>query len=673
MIRLLTLPRLALAVWMAWLLLLVTSAGFLILRLWHPHFLPLTAIFVFFLAAGLSLVVRAVWRVIRGPDRLRSLAWFLFGTAPVWLMAGHFLYGLDTAYGRQVPMSYVLKVLVPLGESLMDLESRFRYPQRSVGEKVVMISAPAADASEQVAAMDEHVRQIEKRLGRSIEGRVHWARGPLFGMQGKAIVGLCMGTRQNEAFSVEEGLDYVDRHEVAHCAIHAFCPPSIQPPTLLVEGWAEANSGHDPGWLAARAWEYHEGGTWRSLRELSDPHWSGRFFRSVYVQGAPFVNYLLDEFGSEKFLELYTTCRRATFAEDCQRVLGMSLDEIETGCLAEIERLVYESGSDQMRRLAQMTLAPSIDRAEWLAFLDAYLPAAQRLLAVYDYSRQTIQWQHEFVDVDGQIYHRSRQWKSIRSGEYLRLLVKYDNLDRVYLAHPQNSLSAKRTSEEKPWQLRPSDNSTAQLAYRQTRRRINASEYHRTVATILLSEDFPVRSISNGLVLADWQSYRKADESLIRLRFENRRPRESLRWRAATFVLAEDDCFALRWKEVEYAGDSGSAVSRTELAYDRHNGLPVFRSMTTTQRSSSGSESKTVWRVIERDFGPTPEEEFTAERVLGTNFIESPPPSTKNDAAGPFAIWYQAFLLAGVISLPAGLVLLSWTSRVRRNSVATVA
>ena len=186
------------------------------------------------------------------------MTWFLIGTAPLWFMAGHFLYGLQAAYGRSVPLTYSLKMLVPLGESLMDLESRFRFPRRTVGGKVVMISQPMENAAAQVAAMDEHVRQIEKRLGRQLERRVHWVRGPLLGLQGKAIVGLCMGTRSQEAVPDEQGLDSLDRHEVAHCVINMLCPPSSEPPALLLEGWAEANSGHDAQWLADRAWKSRE-------------------------------------------------------------------------------------------------------------------------------------------------------------------------------------------------------------------------------------------------------------------------------------------------------------------------------------------------------------------------------------------------------------------------------
>ena len=106
----------------------------------------------------------------------------------------------------------------------------------------------------------------------------------------------------------------VDRHEVAHCVINRLFTPWSEPPALLLEGWAQANSGSDATQLAEDAWSSRAVGDWLSLRELTGPDWVGRHFGPVYGQGAPLVNYLLDKFGPEAFLELYTTCDRGAFA-----------------------------------------------------------------------------------------------------------------------------------------------------------------------------------------------------------------------------------------------------------------------------------------------------------------------------------------------------------------------
>ena len=130
----------------------------------------------------------------------------------------------------------------------MDLEARFVYPQRTAGEKVVMISAPMpeAEARAQVAAMDRHVGALEARLGRKIRGTIHWVRGPLFGIGRHAIIGLCLGTWPGEESPDAEGLCTTDRHEVAHCVLTSLCSAGFDPPAVLTEGWAQANQGADP-------------------------------------------------------------------------------------------------------------------------------------------------------------------------------------------------------------------------------------------------------------------------------------------------------------------------------------------------------------------------------------------------------------------------------------------
>ncbi len=57
------------------------------------------------------------------------------------------MYGFGTAYGRQLKLNLPLRMLVPFGESVLDLAARFPYPVRTAGDRVVMISAPVANAN----------------------------------------------------------------------------------------------------------------------------------------------------------------------------------------------------------------------------------------------------------------------------------------------------------------------------------------------------------------------------------------------------------------------------------------------------------------------------------------------------------------------------------------------
>ena len=136
----------------------------------------------------------------------------------------------------------------------MDIEARTRYPQWTTGEKVTMISIPVANARERVAAMDRHVRQLEKRLGRTTAWPIRWVRGPLLGLDGKAPFSVCMGSRPHDAELGTDGLAAVDRHEVAHCVITSLNSYESDPPAVLAEGWAEANQGTDSTEQVFRAW-----------------------------------------------------------------------------------------------------------------------------------------------------------------------------------------------------------------------------------------------------------------------------------------------------------------------------------------------------------------------------------------------------------------------------------
>ncbi len=144
--RILSLPGLAVAVWVSCLAFMGLLAVMAATVAWHPHFLPTTASLSLVIVSGLALVVGASWRIIRGPDRRRALACLLVGAAPLWFLAGIFLYGLEVVSGQKLPMNVAIRLLAPLAQSLLDLDARLEYPQRTIGEKVVMISAPMPEA-----------------------------------------------------------------------------------------------------------------------------------------------------------------------------------------------------------------------------------------------------------------------------------------------------------------------------------------------------------------------------------------------------------------------------------------------------------------------------------------------------------------------------------------------
>jgi hypothetical protein len=366
----------------------------------------------------------------------------LIGAAPIWFLAGFLHYGVAITSSRKIPITPALELLMPLGESLMDLEARFRYPQRTVGETVVMISPamPEADARAQVTAMDRHVRALEARLGRRTGGIIHWARGPLLGTGGSAIFGLCLGTQLGGAPADAEGLCTVDRHEVTHCMLNSQCSAWFDPPAMLTEGWARANEGVDHATLAYRVRAGLDDGKALTLRQLTRPDWYHRHEEPAYFQGATLVNFLLRRFGPEAFLELYTTCSPSTFESDCRRILGLDLDGLDAAYRAEIDRLISQAPPVERLRLERLRLGPGVEAAAWKAFLADYFEAAGRMLAPYHHARLTAVWTGSTTNTEDQRDVSAYEVHVVRSGEFASLRHRSSGHELAFLAHPRRSI-----------------------------------------------------------------------------------------------------------------------------------------------------------------------------------------------------------------------------------------
>ena len=445
------LMRLAAAVWLAWLGLLGLMFGMLRLRVWHPHFLPITALLVVVLAAGLALVILGIWRLVCGPRRAQTLAILLLGLPPVGFLAGHLMYGFGTAHGRQLGLNLPLRLLVPFGESVLDLAVRFTYPIRTEGERVVMISKPVENAKAQVAAMDRHIRALEARLGRTGTRRVHWVRGPVLGLQGIAILGICLASPSEGGWETpdKEGLRTLDRHEVAHVVLNQFCTPDFEPPAVLMEGWAEVASQTNPTAHRLRAWTAREAGQTLPLEELIGPRWYGGHELAAYTHGAVLVDTILRQFGPERFVELYAQSHPATFAGDCRRILGVTIDQLDEACWADLEKWIGPFGYHG-RWLASLPLGPGVDRAGRERFCADYLAAAKRLLAPYQHSRLVAERVHTTTDEKGSISTFPWRYEFRQCGPLLTFREWNKNREEVYLARPEQSFRAERESAAKP-------------------------------------------------------------------------------------------------------------------------------------------------------------------------------------------------------------------------------
>ena len=87
MMGLLRLRSLVLVGWLAWLATLVLLYVAHWFRVMHPNFLPLALLLLVQVVGGMAVVAGGLWRLVRGPERLKATSWVLLGTTPLWLDA----------------------------------------------------------------------------------------------------------------------------------------------------------------------------------------------------------------------------------------------------------------------------------------------------------------------------------------------------------------------------------------------------------------------------------------------------------------------------------------------------------------------------------------------------------------------------------------------------------
>ena len=192
--------------WASCALLYATAALFLHFRVAHPYFLPVVALLVATAVSSLIAVLLGTWQVVRGPGRLAGFRLFLLASIPPALILFHVAWVLRFDLSQRRPTDYLLRVMIPMAESLMNLEARVRYPERTEGRHVVMIHDGIADAHTQVEAMDRHIERMEKLLGRVTEGKCHWVRGRILGRQGLCLFGVALGSTPGSGAVGPDGL-----------------------------------------------------------------------------------------------------------------------------------------------------------------------------------------------------------------------------------------------------------------------------------------------------------------------------------------------------------------------------------------------------------------------------------------------------------------------------------
>jgi hypothetical protein len=343
--------------WVAW--------GLSLGLLWAQHRLhvlhPLALVFLVLLAAtvlaALCGLANALWRVGKGPQWRVAAALGLVCLTPLGLWAALGLYLVSLARTSNFPKNELTAVASMGIASLMQAQAQYCYPHRLESERLVMsyddrVTQPSRD----LEAMDKHVAKLEALIGAPLRERIFWVRGEALRQQRMQFAGLVLGSsRSPKDWETADHPDRlsVDRHELAHAVIYQLQPSGTDAPTLLIEGWAEAQAGMTTQKLAESAkqsrafWRERTGaGPEQSyLRELTGPSWYHQIGGPVYSVGGAFAEFLIHKYGVQRFLGLYFACRPGRFEAECPVQLGVEFDTLETEFWQEVDRLAGNSAA----------------------------------------------------------------------------------------------------------------------------------------------------------------------------------------------------------------------------------------------------------------------------------------------------------------------------------------
>ncbi|NLE37406.1 MAG: hypothetical protein GX621_05210, partial [Pirellulaceae bacterium] len=312
-----SLARLTLAVWLAWLVTIVITAWLSLSGVLHPSFLYMAIPLALMLLCTLGLVLGGIWRIVRGPGRYRALVWILVGVLPGLLTAAYLEHLFLLAAGGGIRLTWPVRASTSVASLLAEPYVRTCYPHRHESRRCVMWSASPERNDVVLGQMDEHIEHMETLLGERSNDKAYWVRGPVWGLGSRYGVGWVLGSVQRDQHY--DWVAPIDRHEAAHFALNQLLPPDHELPLLFQEGWAELYTGGGGTSNWREFWLNLRNGKSLSLRELLSRDSYYRAEVPTYQQGCVLVDHLLRRFGHAKFLEFCQTCREATFDEDLQR------------------------------------------------------------------------------------------------------------------------------------------------------------------------------------------------------------------------------------------------------------------------------------------------------------------------------------------------------------------
>jgi len=595
-----TLARLTLTAWAAWLLALGIMACLSYRDILHPSFLYMAIPLAVQVICTVAVLGGGIWRVIRGPRRWQAVAWMLFGVLPpLWTAAGvEYMFVLVS--GRNHRPNVLLRGADAASSFVAELYLRMHYPYQHEGERFVMWSdSPKFDKNE-MAAMDAHIRAMEEAFGRQPSYKVYWVRGPVWGVFGRGGSGWALGSSSMPTL----GTNDVNRHEVAHFILDEFCPSGSEVPALFSEGWAELHSTPKPQSHAGECLASQQEGKLPSLRALTGPECYYNSIEPMYSLGSVLVEYILKRFGHKKFLELCSTCREATFADDVQRVLGLSLDELDRAYqqdLAHRALSVKES-------LLSAKLADGVDKDRWRRLVEDAYAGMERLVAAFEQSSFTVVNAFDSKEKNGQKTTGQNRFEYFFDGKRHARRRCFSEGSDVLVRTPDVVFDVRKEPDEKSWQLN-------RYSVQDCRNGVEMPRSSEDEKPMFLRYTFclpPWWPKGPGLTITGMRA-RDADSQVVRVSFVETHAGGGQWARMQGWVDLDPDCACgIIERKSDSFDEKGNPPpsTHTTIHYETIDGRHVPKTICLETRGVDGGATRWSMTVESCNFGPPPAKVF---------------------------------------------------------------
>lgn len=340
---------------------------------WPPDYRWGLAIFGAMLFAGILVLLFSIKRIFFGPDRFSAMVGLVIGLLPLFLWPSLFADLFWRGTTRQnIYRGWHTDPAMFVISNIADAEAHYRYQRRTAGELVTLIDrGEPEDCSEVLKQMDEHVKSMTGLLEAKLDRAVYWVRGQILGQQGVSLAGWAVCGEPDKA----NELSYIDNHEVAHAVIGLLCPVDSNPPTLIIEGWAEYHSRDRADKRLQLLQAYADSDATPTLEQMVDDTWYGRSYGPAYDIGGPLVEYLIETEGGPKFFRLYKESRRSNFSSVFKSIYGTDWASVEPNFRNWLHekhpdanitpRKLKPEEIDTQKFLAEITLSSKVNRSDW--------------------------------------------------------------------------------------------------------------------------------------------------------------------------------------------------------------------------------------------------------------------------------------------------------------------